>query len=76
MTELGDSIRHLRALLAAMPPGPERDQQQGRFDRFSERLRALPKRVADRGPFATAAAAHAVLTEEFAHVIAAIDGMN
>lgn len=74
MNGLGAMLREMRALLAACPPGPVHDQLQGRFDRVSERLRALPRRVALRGPFKTRDEAHAVLTEEVAHVISAIDG--
>jgi hypothetical protein len=74
MNELRDAIREIKLMLAALPAGPERDQLKGRFDRASERLRALPKRVADQGPFATPVEAHAVLTKEITHVLAAFDG--
>jgi hypothetical protein len=73
MSELVDAIRELKAALARMPAGAERDQRSGQLDRLAERLRALPRKVADQGPFATPAEAHAVLTKEVAFV-AALDG--
>jgi len=76
MKELAPMIRSLRLMLEACGQGPVRDQLQGRFDRMSERLRALPRRVADQGPFADRDEAQAVLTKEFAYVVAAIDGTN
>jgi hypothetical protein len=76
MNELRDMIRNMRLMLEAYEQGPVRDQLQGRFDRMSERLRALPRRVADQGPFADRDEAQAVLTKEFAYVVAAIDGTN
>jgi hypothetical protein len=76
MNELRDAIREIRLTLAALPAGSERDELQGRFNRVTERLRALPKRVADQGPFATPAEAHAVLAKEVAYIVAAIDGTN
>jgi signal transduction histidine kinase len=74
VSELRDAIREIKALLAEMPPGPERDQRRGQLDRLAERLRALPRKVADQGPFKTRAEAHAVLTKEIAFVVAALDG--
>jgi hypothetical protein len=74
MTGLRDAIRQMKTLLAEMPPGPERDQRGGQLDRLAERLRALPRKVADQGPFRSAAEAHAVLTKEITHVLAAFDG--
>jgi hypothetical protein len=76
MRELADILRHIKLLLEVCEAGPERDQMQGRYDRTFERFMALPKRVADQGPFETAAHAHAVLTKECAYVVAAIDGAN
>jgi hypothetical protein len=76
MNELAAIIREWKMLIAALPAGPERDQRQGQLDRMAERLRALPRKVADQGPFATRDEAHAVLTKEFAYVVAAIDEAN
>ena len=76
--ELRDTnlIKHAQKLLNTCEQGPVRDQQQGRLDRFIERLAALPKKVANQGPFKTREESAAVLKKEFAFVIAAIDGAN
>jgi hypothetical protein len=56
--------------------GPEFDQLQGRLSRAIERFKAFPRKVADQGPFPTAADAQVVLTRECAFIIAAVDGTN
>ena len=66
----------MQELLDRCEQGPVRDQQQGRLDRFTERLAALPKKVADQAPFATKEEAEAVLRKEYGYVVAAIDGTN
>jgi phage head maturation protease len=44
----------------------------GTLERLAERLQALPRKVADQGPFSTSAEAHAVLIREVAFVVAAL----
>ena len=71
-----DLIKHAQELLDTYEQGPIRDQLQGRLDRFTERLAALPKKVADQAPFKTKEEAESVLKREYAFVVAAIDGTN
>jgi hypothetical protein len=80
MSEIAEIARMLvdlqHTLDACDERGPVFDQYQGRVHRAIERLRAFPERVADQGPFLTAAAAEVVLRRECDYILAAIDGAN
>ncbi|MFY9954021.1 hypothetical protein [Bradyrhizobium sp.] len=67
-------IRDLQDHIDREPPGPERELAQAKLDRVIELLEEMPRKVAQQGPFATAAEARAVLEREVAVVIAALDG--
>jgi hypothetical protein len=76
MGDLPSLLREMKQVIAAYPQGPERDQLQGRFDRACDRLRELPARVALRAQLKSRDEVFAVLTEECAYVVAALDGTN
>jgi hypothetical protein len=71
MKELGVALCNMREVIASCEPCPEKDRMQARFDLMVERLKDIPRRVADRAPFATGAEAEAVMREELEFVLAA-----
>jgi hypothetical protein len=58
-----------------MPPGPERDQAQGRQDHMVAKINALPARCAARLVGVTDPDERLrILTEEFEHAVSEIPG--
>jgi hypothetical protein len=66
-------VREMQATIDQFPAGPEREMAQRKLDKIVARLEELPARVALQGPFADRDDAHAVLSDEIARIIAAID---
>jgi hypothetical protein len=64
-------LRELQDTINACEPCLEKIEMQARLDLMVQRLRDCPGRVADRGPFATAAEAEAVMREELEFALAA-----
>jgi hypothetical protein len=76
MNSLAQAVRKTRELIASMPAGEARDLAERTFDRFGAALRELPGRVGERAPFATAAEARQVLTEECQRVVHMLDALD
>jgi hypothetical protein len=64
-------LRELQDMINACEPCPERDQMQAQLDLVVERLKDSPRRVADRGPFATGAEAEIAMRAELEYALAA-----